>query len=585
MALMTALLTGLQGLKVHTRKLDVIGNNIANVNTTSFKSSRMMFENSISKDIKIGSLPDTNTGGTNPLQIGLGVQIASVQRDFSTGSLNATGDPRDLAIDGNGFFIIDREGTRLYTRAGAFRQDGDDDIVTSAGEKLMGYGVDSKYNIQEGELRAINIPLGKMRIAEATTEASLAGNLNTDGDLSTTGSQTLLMANANSGFVTVSSASPAPEGSDRLGQNTKLIDIQDPAVGDDDTPLFQIGQSIQLIDSEKGFGVVPTRELAITASTTVQAFMDFLNSALGIQLEDQQNPDSSYPGVSLDTEAGIISITGNTGSVNDINIEASDIRLVDENGEILRQPFSTLKTTVSDGESVRTTLVVYDTLGGPVSVDVSLVLETKADTGTTWRYYVDANDSQGSSLDVSTGTIDFDFFGRLLNDTPVSISLTRTETGAVTPLVFDISFTGDAGRTTALADRPSQLLGVFRNGLPAGTLEAFSVQENGVVLGAFDNGALRTLGQVVLAKAPNPGGMVDAGGNSWQIGPNSGIPAVVIPGESASGSVISGALELSNVDLGQEFIDLITTSTGYSASSRIIRTADELMQQLLVLGR
>ena len=88
-----------------------------------------------------------------------------------------------------------------------------------------------------------------------------------------------------------------------------------------------------------------------------------------------------------------------------------------------------------------------------------------------------------------------------------------------------------------------------------------------------------------MAKPPNPGGMVDAGGNAWQIGPNSGTPSIVSPGEQASGTVIAGALELSNVDLGQEFIDLITTSTGYSASSRIIRTADELMQQLLVLGR
>jgi flagellar hook protein FlgE len=585
MALMTALLTGLQGLKVHTRKLDVIGNNIANVNTTSFKSSRMMFENSISRDMKIGSAPGTNTGGTNPLQIGLGVQASAVQRDFRTGSLNSTGDSRDLAIDGAGFFLVERDGNILYTRAGAFRQDLSDDVVTSVGEKLLGYGVDSKFNIQEGELQAINIPLGKMRIAEATTEAWLAGNLNTDGDLPSTGSQTLLMADANTGFESVSSATPAPVGNDRLGLNTKLIHIQDPSAGGDDIPLFQVGQSIQVTDIEKGFGVVPTRELAITSSTTVQVFMDFLDSALGIQLEDQQNPDNSYPGISLDAEKGIITITGNTGSVNDINLDASDIRLVDENGEVLGQPFDPNKISSSDGESVRTTLVVYDSLGSPVSVDVSLVLESKADTGTSWRYYLDANDSQGSRLDISNGTVDFDSFGRLQTDLPVTVSLSRTETGAATPLVFDLSFAGEAGRTTALADSPSQLLGVARNGLPAGTLEAFSIQENGVVLGAFDNGALRALGQVVLAKSPNPGGMVDAGGNAWQVGPNSGTPVVVVPGESASGSIISGALELSNVDLGQEFIDLITTSTGYSASSRIIRTADELMQQLLVLGR
>ncbi len=585
MALMTAMLSGLQGLKVHARKLDVIGNNIANVNTTSFKSSRMMFENAMSQDLKIGSAPGTSTGGTNPMQVGMGVQIGAIQRDFRTGSISATGDPRDLAIDGDGFFVIEREGNTLYTRAGAFRQDLDDNLVTPTGEKLMGYGIDAKFNIQEGTLVPLNLPLGKVRIAEATTKATLAGNLNTDGDLPSTGGRTDLMATSEAGFIATTSASPSPEGNDRLGLTTKLTDIQDPSVTGTESPLFTAGQTIQLVGAEKGFGTIPTRELAVTATTTIQNLMDFIGTSLGIQSTGGANPDNSSPGVTLDPETGVISIVGNTGSVNDITIEASDIRLLDENGIMVSQPFVPQKESSADGESVRTTVIVYDSLGSPVSVDVSLVQEEKGDIGTTWRYYVEANDSSGPKLAVTNGTIEFDSFGRLLTEDPITVSLTRNGTGATTPLVFDLAFTGDAGRTTALADSPSQVLGVYRNGLPAGTLEAFSIQEDGEILGAFDNGALRSLGRVVLAKPPNQGGMVDAGGNAWQVGPNSGEPAVVKPGELASGTVIAGALELSNVDLGQEFIELITTSTGYSASSRIIRTADELMQQLLVLGR
>ena len=476
MALMTALLTGLEGLNVHTRKLDVIGNNIANVNTTSFKASRMMFENALSQDITSGSEPNISTGGTSPIQIGLGVQISSIQRDFRTGSINATGDARDLAIDGEGFFIVQREGTSLYTRAGAFRQDHNDNLVTPTGEALMGYGIDSNYNIQEGSLVPINIPLGKDQIAEATTIATLAGNLNTDGDLPSTGGQTDLMATSEIGFVAMGSSIPQPSGDNRMELTTKLIQIQDPAVLDSESPLFEIGQTLQIDGAEKGQGVVPTRELAITGSTTTEDLMVFLGSALGIRQFQEANPDSNEPGVSLDEATGVISITGNTGTTNDISIEASDVRLLDADGNLVRLPIIPNKLSSADGESVRTTMIVYDSLGSPVSVDVSLVQSSKSDTGTVWRYYVDANDSSSPKLSVATGTLDFDSFGRLLSEDPVAVSLTRTGSGAVNPLEFDLAFTGDTGRTTALAGTPSQLLGVFRNGLPAGTLESFSIQ-------------------------------------------------------------------------------------------------------------
>lgn len=585
MASLTALYTGLQGLNVHSRRLDVIGNNIANVNTTAFKSSRMMFENAFSRDIKIGTEPDDTTGGTNPLQIGLGVQIAGVQRDFRTGSLEATGDPRDMAIDGAGFFIVQRDNQTLYTRAGTFRQDLDDNLVTPTGELLMGYGVDDDFNIQAGTLQPINLPLGKIRLAEATENATIAGNLNTDGDVPSTGSLIQLLATATQGFIARTDSDPAPEVGNRVEATTLLTSIQDPGVTTDIASLFEAGQVLVMSGAQKGLSSVPERQLEIDEATTLQDLMDFLSAALGIQAGGGPNPDGSTPGLSLDPETGVISIVGNTGAINDLEIEASDLRLLDENGQLVRLPFVPDKQTEADGESVRTTLVVYDSLGSAVSFDVSMVLEEKSSSGTSWRYYVDANDALGDELSIASGTIDFDSFGRLLTEDPVTIALSREGTGAATPLTFDLAFTGDAGRTTALADQPSEIAGVYRDGLPAGTLEAFAIADDGEVLGAFDNGAIRTLGRVVIATVPNSEGMVDAGGNTWMVGPNSGPPVTVTPGELGSGSIVSGALELSNVDLGQEFINLITTSTGYSASSRVIRTTDELMQQLLVLGR
>ena len=121
MASTTAMFSALSGLNANARRLDVIGNNISNVNTTAFKSNRMLFATQFSRNISLGSVPSAESGGSNPAQIGLGVTIAGTQRDFSNGSLAATGDARDLAIEGDGFFVVQRGSQQFYTRAGTFR--------------------------------------------------------------------------------------------------------------------------------------------------------------------------------------------------------------------------------------------------------------------------------------------------------------------------------------------------------------------------------------------------------------------------------------------------------------------------------
>ncbi|MCA9297940.1 MAG: flagellar hook basal-body protein, partial [Phycisphaerales bacterium] len=125
MASNTALFTGLSGLNANARHIDVIGNNIANSNTTAFKSSRLMFQDQLSHTMRLGTPPAAPHGGTNPYQVGLGVKISGTQRNFSTGALSATGDPRDLAIDGDGLFVVERDGARYFTRDGSFRQNED----------------------------------------------------------------------------------------------------------------------------------------------------------------------------------------------------------------------------------------------------------------------------------------------------------------------------------------------------------------------------------------------------------------------------------------------------------------------------
>lgn len=585
MASTTALYTGLSGLNTSARALDVIGNNIANVNTTAFKSARMLFQPLFSRTMSSGSAPGDTTGGTNPSQVGMGVGIAAIQRNFAPGAVSATGDQRDLAVEGDGFFIVERAGTQMYTRNGAFRTNAENDLVTADGNRVQGFAVDGDFNIISGELVGLNIPVGSLTIAEATGNVRFMGNLNAAGDVPTAGSSVLLQGTATGGLGLVSTAAPPPGAGNVLEAASRLLDIEDPQLPGSDTPLFADGQTLQLSGAEKGDKALPIAELAITAASTVQDLMDFLVAALGLRTDVGANPDGATPGIALDTTSGVLTITGNTGGVNDLTIDAADLRLLDAAGDFVRLPFHTEKVAEADGESARTTFVVYDSLGTPVEVDLSFVLDSRDSSGTSWRYYVESGDDTDLDLRVATGLLGFDTAGQLTSTAPVSVQVDRAGLGAATPLAFDLSFADDAGSLTSLADSSSAFAATFQDGSPIGTLAAYSVGQDGVITGAFSNGLTRVIGQVALATFTNPEGLVDRGGGLFTIGPNSGSAVIAAPGTLGSGLITAGNLELSNVDLGQEFINLILTTTGYSASSRVIRTTDELLQQLLLIGR
>jgi flagellar hook protein FlgE len=220
-----------------------------------------------------------------------------------------------------------------------------------------------------------------------------------------------------------------------------------------------------------------------------------------------------------------------------------------------------------------------------VSVDLTAVLESKTASGTTWRYFVDSPSPVGGPFNVGTGTVDFDSFGQIQGGGILSITLDRTGTGAVTPMQVSLNFRSTAGAVTALTDQSSTIAATYQDGTPLGTLASYAVGNDGVIVGAFTNGLSRVVGQVALATFSNPEGLVDQGNNLFRAGPNSGTAVVSGPLEFSAGRIVGGSLELSNVDLSQEFINLILASTGYSASSRVITTTDQLFQQLLVLGR
>jgi flagellar hook protein FlgE len=574
MASTTAMFTALSGLSANSRWLDVTGNNVANVNTTSFKASRMLFSNAFSRTLAGATPPGANTGGTNPRQIGFGVQIAGVQRDFTGGAISPTGDARDLAIEGNGFFVVERGGETFYTRAGGFRTNADNELVNVAGERLQGYGINESFQVIPGALEDLTIPIGSLTLAEATRNVRFTGNLNAAGDVPTQGSLISLDALTRIGGAVAGIA---------LEAATLLTDIADPAAPA--APLFADGQSIELSGATKGSKTIERAAFDIDATSTVQDFMNFLTAALGINTTSGANPDGRTPGVSLDEASGVISIVGNTGTLADLEIESADIRMLDSSGAIIRQPFSPAKQVEADGESVRTTFSVFDSRGNPLTMDLTFVLESNSDTGSRWRWFAESADDSDLDLVLGTGTLDFDVFGQPIGTTTGEVELNRSTAGALDPLRFTLDFNRQPDGITSLADVSSAIASTFQDGSPIGTLTAYAIGEDGIITGAFTNGLTRTLGQVGLATFANSEGLIDRGGNLYSPSANSGNATVTTPLQLSAGRIVPGALELSNVDLSQEFINLILASTGYSASSRVITTTEQLMQQLLVLGR
>lgn len=178
--MLRSLYSGISGLRSHQTMLDVTGNNIANVNTTGFKSSSIQFQDTLSQLTRGGGAPQEALGGTNPAQIGLGVQVAGVVTNFSQGSTQATGRSTDMMIAGDGFFITRSGGETLYTRAGAFSSDANGRLVTPDGALVQGWPAVNGVVQEGGVVGDLQMPRGTLSPAQATTTARVTGNLPSD---------------------------------------------------------------------------------------------------------------------------------------------------------------------------------------------------------------------------------------------------------------------------------------------------------------------------------------------------------------------------------------------------------------------
>ncbi len=347
---------------------------------------------------------------------------------------------------------------------------------------------------------------------------------------------------------------------------------------------------------QKGGRALGSKDFTITSTTTVQELIDFVENASGLQTTsvDSANPiplsvnniqgesGNLVPGGYI--RDGKLRFVSNNGTLNALDIDLTAFRLKGSSGDVVvpNLAFGTIQDAV--GTSAASDFVVYDSLGVPINVRVTAVLEERSDSETVYRWFADSPENQpltGSDISVGTGLIRFDGNGNFVSVTNSRVNLERSKIPSVSPLQFDLDFTNVSGLATPTAT----LAATRQDGSAPGVLTSFVVGEDGLVRGVFSNGVTRNLGQVRLARFANPQGLDKRGQNLWAQGINTGLPVEGAPGENGIGLIKGGALELSNTDIGKDLVDLVLASTMYRGNTRVINTSQNLLDELLNLRR
>ncbi len=403
---------GVSGLKAHQQQMDVIGNNISNVNTTGFKGSRVTFKEMLSQTINGASSPQGGRGGTNPKQIGLGVQLGSIDKNMGQGSLQSTGKETDVALQGNGFFIVNDGNQNRYTRAGNMTFDKDGYLVNSAnGNRVQGW-----VAAEDGTIDQTNMDNLEDISLDQSMDASASGEIILEGNLDASASQKVV--------------------------STSIYD------------------------------------------------------SLGFEHD--------------------ISLTMNKTADNEWTVDPANINI-------------TGSSAINSPSSAQT--IEFD--------------------GTTGQY--------------TSGGFDINF---------------DPSTGVGTSQTVSIDFsqlTQFAGDMTADVDQV--------DGYPQGELKDFTINDAGAIVGSFDNGYNKTLAQIGVAEFANPAGLNKSGETMYTVSNNSGYPKVGPAGSGGKGFISSSKLEMSNVDLAEQFTKMITSQRGFQANSKVITTSDEMLQGLVNIKR
>ena len=565
--MMRSLYSGVAGLKTHQTRMDVIGNNIANVNTTAYKSSSMTFSELMSQTTQkaSGANATTGVGGTNAKQIGLGVKAGAINTAITTqGSAQSTGNPFDIMITGDNFFVVSNGSENFFTRDGSFYVDGAGNLaMTSTGYNVMGWGVDETTgNIKQDTVTALRIMSAANMTypPEATTQANISGILDqNDKDVtSASGKSVNLNFFDARGYSYTAKFTFKQSGGDEVNEYsmelTKLLD--------------SAGNEIDI--SNVDFG---TSDL----TQKMESKIKFTNDAYqwdGTILKTSSTPTTEVNLTDIfDVDSGEIKAGGNDAEAKAIQdgldfiakaygYEGSTdefLNLCDANGLKVKDM---LVNMAKDPNATDDVLPKDDTelvLDGRKFDGVKVVFDP--DTGKLKQV------EGGSGF---TANVKFSNLGGNFSDVTIDLSECTN---------YDNKGTSTIGATSGDLDG----LGTGRR---LGDMIGVSIQKDGMIYASYDNGMTKLLGQIATAAFANASGLEKEGDNLYSATLNSGeFDGIGVDITAGGGYMSTGQLEMSNVDLSSEFTEMITTQRGFQANSRIITVSDTLLEELTNLKR
>jgi len=697
MSISRALFSGVTGLRNHALMMDIIANNIANVNTAGYKASRVTFEETFAMMVQGASRPPGTSGGVNPMQVGLGTSVGSIDVMHTQGTLESTGVVTDLAIEGDGFFIVSDGVNQFFTRSGAFQFDSIGNLVSpNNGLSVQGLLADSAGNIAVGTaIGDIRLPFGQKSPAKATTSVSFVGNLNagqkpagskfrtkeiyakelsgTTAAGSNSNIQNMLALNTTTNQATVlegitenTTTVTVIDGVDRnnngliedddgrvftyVAVNTasdydfnSLQDLVDGinnvfgasgydtlsgALDDDGVITFTRGanstgritikstnsnfqRSLQTANMEINVNSGITNEFShiATSSDLLTNLRDSRGNDLGIQENDTiiidgrigGNPivsnqtltvaatstvesftsqialafDITTGSVSLDSDGKLV-ILGDGGTPNEltaINITASDgtnsRTYFEEIYDSTPNNYVEIQSAADVVGSVSST--VFDSLGQRHVMTLTFTKDAKVDNRWTWSATMKEPASVSGG---STGVITFKTDGSLASfifDGAANSFQFEPKTGALNPVAMSLNV-GTAGAFNGITQlgTDTSLVASDQDGFGLGELSNISIDNHGRIEGQFTNGRNLLLAQLSIADFNNESGLIRVGDNTYQQTTNSGVPIIGAAGTAIKSKIVPGALEQSNVDLAQEFTNMIVAQRGFQAAARVI---------------
>lgn len=639
---MTSLFTALSGLKSHQGWLDVIGNNLANANTSGFKVERASLADNFAQTLRFATGAQGTTGGVNPLQFGTGVHLGNISRNFSQGALQSTGRTFDLALEGQGFFALQGPNTSLYTRVGTFGLDGASNLVD------QGTGL----AVLDNNGSPVNLDLDSLFPPNATTTMEFAGNLPAEvtGPLAEVLTTATGLANGTSAVLagSASAAFTIPAG------ETWTMDL-----------IVNGGAPQQVSIPATGLPIGPT-EVANAINAQVTGVTAAVNGGGFVELTTTQGGDSASikinPGATGLDLAGTMGLSTslvrgtqvtadastnlNDLSANTVDYQAGDtIEIVgaDFDGSPVNATFvfGTDGTTLGDlvgflnaqysgstvslngngqievasdssgeanlllslsdgtsnvGASTWTThgLSVTTEGSGPDEVQTSMEVFDNSGTAHTLSFtYQRQGDgswsvipsvSDGQILSNTITGINFAEDGSPLGLSGVDTSVSVQFDNQTTPQTLTLGLGAD-GKFDGLTlfGSPSSVFASEQDGYGVGEIANVAVDQDGSIVGFYSNGQQDTLATIGVTVFSNAEGLALTGNNLWQETANSGRRIAGRGATGPAGSVIGGNLERSNVDTAEQFVNLIEAQRGYQANSRMISVQDEILQETVNL--